>query len=387
VICSFIVHFMSRTLKDRPSLNLLQEIVLDHQRDLPLHAQLRTALARLIHNHFEDESYFFSEAQLIEHLHVSQGTVRRALADLAADGTIEKRPARGTIVRKCLQPKGLQNLAVFLPDYSSPNVARFMTLLNSECLNRNINLLPIYTHRGEMLLRAYSSLKFEPREGSVVLLANSSHANTELTCALRDKGYECVSVDTLVRDSSDKYVGVCNQSLIQMGMDHLVELGHRRIVLLVNEPEENENIQERIDAFEQYTRERGDLLETSVVRAGTLLWEDASASAERMMRNVLELPTRPTAIFTTSDIGALAVIRWLQQQGMCVPKDISVLGADGIEMGTMIHPALTTVAQPFNEITAAVFELLLSPEPKTRKLFLKPSLIVRESTSAPQPII
>ena len=63
-------------------------------------------------------------------LGVSQGTIRRALADLAARGLLEKRQARCTIVKKLSGLSGFFNLAVFLPDYSSPNAARFLGQLN-----------------------------------------------------------------------------------------------------------------------------------------------------------------------------------------------------------------------------------------------------------------
>ncbi len=364
-------------------LALLQEIVLDSSRDLPLHAQLRTSLERLIKNHFEDQARFYSESQLVQELGLSQGTVRRALADLANQGLLEKRPARGTLVSKSSAPHGLLNLAVFLPDYSSPTVAQLLALINAECLNRNIPLLPIYTHKGERLLKAYSSLKFGPQEGGVVLLENSPRATQELTAALEEKGYDCVVVGTLMRDSSFRFVGGCNQTLMKLGFNHLVELGHRRIALLVSEPEEKENVVERIEAFRACAREASLTLETKVITCGTRLWDSAYNAVESVMDELMSGPQRPTAIFAVSDVGALAAIKWLQQRGIQVPKDVSVMGTDGIEAGTMTHPSLTTMAHPFVEMTQAVFDLLTQKDSKARKTFVHPTLVVRESTAAP----
>ena len=152
-----------------PSPELLQEIVLDPSRKLPLHAQLTSSLRRLIMENFDDTSRFFSESQLVGHLQVSQGTVRRSLMDLAADGILEKRPAKGSIVRKKAGAALLQNLAVFLPEYFSSNITEILSRLNLECLNRHVQLQAFYTHRGERLQRAYKRLRFSPQEGSVVL--------------------------------------------------------------------------------------------------------------------------------------------------------------------------------------------------------------------------
>jgi LacI family transcriptional regulator len=368
--------------RSAPPVDLLREIVLDVNRDLPLHAQLRLSLERLIQEKFADQARFYSEAQLIKALGISQGTIRRALNDLATQGLLEKRPARGTVVCKEFKPSGLFNLAVFLPDYSSRSISQILGHINAECLNRNIRLQPIYTHRGERLLKAYSNLKFSPQEGGVVLLENSPRATTELLSALEDKGHNCVVIGTLLRDHSYKFVGGCNQTVMELGLSHLVQLGHRKISLLVNEPEEIENVQERITAFKYYAERQEHPLEAKVFHCGTRLWEDSRGSVDTAMEELMKEGNRPTAIFAVSDFGAIGAIQWLQQRGIRVPEDISVMGADGIDLGDMIHPKLTTLEHPFEEMAETVFELLENRESRLRKIFVKPSLKIRESTMA-----
>lgn len=374
-----------------PSIELLRAITLDAGREIPLHAQLRGALEKIIHENFPDQSRFYSESQLIEGLGISQGTIRRALADLAASGLLQKLPAKGTVVCKDSKPSGLFNLAVFLPDYSSRSVAQILSLLSAECLNRNIQFQPIYTHRGERLLKAYSNLKFSPREGGVVLLQNSPTATLELTSVLEEKGYECVSIGTLMRDFAYKFVGGCNSTVMDQGLNHLVKLGHRNIALIVNEPEEIENVQERITAFEFSAGRCEHHLKTRIVHCGTKLWDDAVLPVEAGMEELLgeavhnraALAHLPTALFVISDTGAIAAIKWLQQKGFRVPEDISVMGTDGIDLGAMIHPSLTSIEHPFEEMVRTVFKLLDNRDSKLRKVFLKTTLVVRESTAAP----
>lgn len=367
-----------------PSVACLKEIVLDSCRDLPLHAQLRMALERLIEERFEHESRFYSESQLISNLGVSQGTVRRALSELALRGVLEKRQARRTIVRKLPPEVAMRHLAVFLPDYSSPNVMKFLSHLNAKCMDRGVRMQPYYTHRGEHLLRAYDNLNFPARQGGVVLLENSPRATTELAAALGDKGYSCVVIDTLIEEPNYKYVGVSNASLVEIGLEYLTGLGHRRIALLVNEPEEKLTVQERIAAFEAWTTSRGGDLSTRIVHAGTQLWDDAYAAAQAAMPEVMAEPQPPTAIFAISDIGALAAINWLQQKGIRVPEEVSVMGTDGTDLGGMVHPTLTTLSSPVAEMIDAVFELLAEKEAKGRMVKFEPTLVARESTAPPR---
>ena len=369
-----------------PSATLLRDIVLDSTRKLPLHVQLKTSLQRLIHENFDDTSRFFSESQLTGQLQVSQGTVRRALTELAADGIIEKRPARGTIVRKKSTARKLEQIAVFLPEYFSSNLTAMISRLNGEALRRQINLQAIFTHKDEFLRRAYNQLQFQPEEGSVVLLANSPMATAELTAVLEDKGYNCVTVDTLLNDPRQKYVGVDNRAGIEIGLNHLVALGHRSIALLVNEPAASQNVQERIDAFQSYHRNNGLQLDTQVYVTGTRIWENSSAKAFFAMEEIWNADPRPTAIFGVSDSGAISAIQWLQKRKVRVPEEVSVLGFDGSEFGALIHPMLCTVASPFDALAGAVFGILDNKPSSTNRVFIAPTLLQRESTGArPQP--
>lgn len=367
----------------RPSLNFLREIVLDPARDMPLHAQLRSALERLIEEHFENGGRFYSESELISNLRVSQGTVRRSLADLAQRGLLEKRQARCTTVRKSAQGHELRNIAVFLPDFSSPSIADVLGYLNAECLNRGIRIQTIYTHRGEGLLRAYNSLGFSSNEGGVVLLENSPRATSELSMALTEKGYDHVVFGTGIGRASHKYVGGSDEAMIRIGLRHLMDLGHRRISLLVNEPTEKESVEARIRAFESRASASGSELEMKVVHSGAQLWEDAYQAALGAMDIAMRAEVAPTAIFAISDPGALAAIKWLQQRGMRVPGDVSVIGIGGIPVGAMIHPMLTTLADPLEEMSRATFELLTERNPEVRRREFEPHLIVRESTAPP----
>jgi LacI family transcriptional regulator len=317
-------------------------------------------------------------------LRISQGTVRRALTDLAADGMLEKRPAMGTIVRKALRTTGLRNLAIFLPEYFSPNITEVLTRLNLECLNRHIFPQAIFTHKGEKLRTAYKQLKFKPQDGAVILLANSTMATVELTTALREKGYECICVDTQVKDLEQKYVGVDNLLGIEMGLDHLTSLGHKKIGLLVNEPAESANVQERIQAFESYSAANGGL-DTRVYRTGVHLWENSFDAALSVMDSIWNSNPRPTALFAISDYGAIAAISWLQKREIKVPEEISILGFDGTDFGAMIHPALSSVANPHQAIADAVFELLDKKSEQPSRTFVAPQVVVRESTAAPHP--
>ena len=69
--------------------------------------------------------------------------------------------------------------------------------------------------------------------------------------------------------------------------------------------------------------------------------------------------TRPTAIIGSNDILALGVIGALKREGLSVPGDVSVAGFDGISIGRLIDPVLTTIEMPDVSMGAAAASLLL----------------------------
>ena len=98
----------------------------------------------------------------------------------------------------------------------------------------------------------------------------------------------------------------------------------------------------------------------------------------------------PTAIWAQNDIIAAAVLKSLTNQGYRVPEDISLLGMDDIQLCTMVTPMLSTIHQPLREIAQESIRIIMENEPgakpQPRRVFLTPTLQVRESTAPPNPV-
>ncbi len=93
------------------------------------------------------------------------------------------------------------------------------------------------------------------------------------------------------------------------------------------------------------------------------------------------LPDRPTAVVVESDIAAVALIRTANAAGWQLPRDLSVVGIDGLDFGKISLPALTSVGQPTFERGVKTAELLLKliDGEEVENFFFEPRMIVRES--------
>jgi LacI family transcriptional regulator len=165
----------------------------------------------------------------------------------------------------------------------------------------------------------------------------------------------------------------------RLAAQHLLDLGHRQLAIIVDEPQQTL----RLEGFRAALQTAGIPLEGEMIQQGHSTLESGYAAAQRL----LALPTRPTAIFTTTDWMALGAIEAALEAGLRVPQDLSVIGLDDIVVSAHIRPPLTTVAVPKFQLAKEATELLFGLIDATPDLALsrviEPTLVVRQSTTSP----
>lgn len=165
-----------------------------------------------------------------------------------------------------------------------------------------------------------------------------------------------------------------------LAVDHLVELGHRRIGHITGGA--GAGAQERLDGFLN-SMGRHQLESGAVVTEGNYTEEGGIAG----MSELLSSPRPPTAVFVANDQAALGALRVLSASGMQVPRDMSVIGYDDTYLAAFEHIDLTSVHQEAAEMGREAVRLLLERtdrgRTKPRHLLLQPRLTVRGSSGPP----
>ena len=168
-----------------------------------------------------------------------------------------------------------------------------------------------------------------------------------------------------------------------LAVEHLTGLGHRRIVHL-----------DGGDGSQAAVRRRG--FAEGMAQRGLEPWvepseytEDAGAAS---VRRLLAGRTggRPgfTAVVAANDVNAIGAISALEDAGLRVPQDVSVIGYDNTSLSALRHISLTTVDQPRTELGRLAVETVLQRIRDGRsepvRHLLHPTLVIR-STTAPPP--
>lgn len=139
----------------------------------------------------------------------------------------------------------------------------------------------------------------------------------------------------------------------ELAARHLLEHGHRRIAFLSG-PRHHANLSRRALGFAEYVRKSG--ADASVLMIhGTHSLSGGYTMAKSMFLKLNGI----TAIATANDAIALGVMKAALESGIQIPRDVSLIGFDDIEIASLVHPPLTTIRQPKYEIGAAAVEILL----------------------------
>jgi LacI family transcriptional regulator len=160
-------------------------------------------------------------------------------------------------------------------------------------------------------------------------------------------------VDPMRRHPS---IGFDNRAATFEMTRHLVALGHRRFGLLSASTEGNDRALERGAGMRAALEQHGLTLDKRCVQYGAI----DLASASGMMRRLLALKRRPTAVVCTNDVFAVGAMVACRDQGVRIPDDVSITGVDNTDLGATQTPSLTSIRTPIVDIGRAAAEQLIA---------------------------
>jgi LacI family transcriptional regulator len=186
-------------------------------------------------------------------------------------------------------------------------------------------------------------------------------------------------VGTPARNISN--IKVNYQKGIQRAAEYLYSLGHRRMAF-VGHHTSLEPLLDRKESFIETMKRYAGQVEFANVAD-----RDGPAGGKQATRALLASGFKPTAIICVNDYMALGVLMALREEGLEIPRDVSVTGYDNISLSEYAYPPLTTVNIPREKIGHLSFEALVpqheEAESYGRELLIDPELVIRESTGPP----
>jgi LacI family transcriptional regulator len=171
---------------------------------------------------------------------------------------------------------------------------------------------------------------------------------------------------------------------IHAAIDHLVQLGHRKIAYLAG-PHKIHSAMTRENDFRTAMEAVGLPVQKKWVVECDHTLKGGVAGFDRLQA----LAAGPTAILCSNDMTAIGVLRAAYLKGLRVPHDLSVVGLDDIDFAEFTLPPLTTIRLSRGDLARAAFEALRQQAEETssanihREFLVSTSLVLRGSTAAP----
>lgn len=292
---------------------------------------------------------------------------------------IERLGYRPNAVARGLASKKTTTVGVVIPDIANANFAEVARGIEDIANMYHYNIILCNADkRKEKEIRVINTLLEKQVDG---LLFMGGVVTDEHIQAFNTSNVPIVLCATTDEKGTMPSVDIDHETAAYDAVRKLIGEGHTRIAMISGTLQDPANGYARYQGYKRALEESGIALDESLVRVGNYRYE----SGIEAVQYFLELGERPTAVFAATDEMAIGAIHGIQDAGLSVPEDISVIGVDNIRMASMVRPLLTTVAQPMYDIGAVSMRLLTKLMKKENveqaRVTLHHELIVRNSVA------
>ena len=267
-------------------------------------------------------------------------------------------------------------VAVLVPDLDNPFFTSVVSAVE-QCLGQDSYEVIVASSHGEQSMersKLRAILAWRPA-GLIVVPCSDDFPGREL---IESSKTPYVIADRVTGNPNADTVSIDNEDAGAIGARHLIDLGHKDILIAASSLS-LENIRQRCSGASQVLRSRG-LPEPAIVELGAMAEE-----APRRLSDWFERNPQPTAIQALTNFTTLSVLATMAERELRIPHDISLIGFDDyIWMRARATP-LTAIFQPVREMGRILWERLnarikgdLSP---TQHVLLPCELRVRASTA------
>jgi LacI family transcriptional regulator len=294
--------------------------------------------------------------------------------------TIQALGYRPSSVARSLVTSRTATIGVVIAEIETAVFLQTLNFIEPIARNAGYNILLTTTHSPDDEKQAIDLL-LESQVDGIVTLSTSKYLDDNYLDELPSSTPPMVLFNRPATYDRFDQINVDNINGVIKAIDHLVQLGHRRIAHLYG-PTNRGSTEERLKGYRMGLDKHNLEHNEAYVCPGN--FEASPETWAQSTRELLELNPRPTAIIGSNDRVAAIAMKTVQNAGLRVPQDMSIIGIDDQPFCIYLSPTLTTVDMSIIEIGKRAIQMLLDriseKRTTTERVTLRCPLVIREST-------
>jgi LacI family transcriptional regulator len=270
-----------------------------------------------------------------------------------------------------------QVIGLLVPDVGNNYIGEIIRGIDAELALHQYDLMLYTTHRRKLKESAYvATITRGMADGLLLLLPTNVKEYME---SLQQRQYPHVLIDYQhVESDLTSTVQATNWQGAYDATRYLIELGHRRIACIIG-LQEMQCALDRLAGYWAALADAGLPEDKALIYPGDFFRPHGYTAANQF----LDLDDPPTAILASNDLSAFGVMDAVLNRGLRIPEDVSLIGFDDIPEAGHVHPGLTTVRQPLEEMGRTAAQLLLkrlnNPDLPGERVEMETELVIRDS--------
>lgn len=294
---------------------------------------------------------------------------------------------RPNTLARSLRSGRSRTIGLVIPDISNLFFAEISRKIEDKGFEHGYSVILCNTDDDREKEKSYIDVLLEKQVDGIIFI--SAGASKENILDQVDMGIPVVITDRDIPNLPSDVVLIDNHEGGYEATRYLANLNHRRIACITG-PSLMTPSALRVEGYKDALKDAGIPIDESLICQGDFRYE----SGETCMRNLLNNPQPPSAVFVCNDMMALGAMRAIHEAGKRIPDQISLIGFDNIPLSRTAYPALTTMAQPIVDMANISVDLLVERIQFKQKLkrnhevaldfkriVLKANLVERDSCS------
>ena len=282
-------------------------------------------------------------------------------------------------IARSLKTKETYTIGLIIPDITNPFYSETVKIIEKNLRKLGYSLIICNTENRHNLQNKYIDILKQKKVDGIIfgsVRINDSNINNLLA-----QGLPYITYHRKIEDKNSNYVISDDIAGIKTAVKHLVDLGHKNIVY-ISGPTEFSTAINRLKGFIEARNIFNLNNSDNLIKEGGY----SEYQSWQVTKEIINLTPRPSAIIAANDLMAISALDCILYHGLSVPKDISLIGYDNINLASHARIQLTTVSVDKKNMAKKTANLLIKEiinkksSPKLIQITLKTKLIIRKTT-------